>query len=303
MSTEDATTPVADDVVSSAPEVADEATAQGELDTDRMPDPDADPDTPEGEEGEAKPDTGADETEEVELDGAKHRIPKALKGAFLMQADYTRKTQELAQTRQAWEQERAQQTSQIEALTTEIGTVHAYEARIKEFEAIDWDRLRAANPDEWRELRDDYTDAKDKLASARQTLDKRKGELAEQRSNETAKQRQEAAQELAKIIPDWNADTARKIAEHGIKEYGITPDEIREMTDARLWRALNDTRLLRAENAALKSKQAKTAVQAKVQEVTPAAEVKGKAAPTGPTDTNSTAEWMRRRNAQVRKTA
>jgi hypothetical protein len=37
------------------------------------------------------------ETEEIDFNGEKHRIPKALKGAFLMQADYTRKTQEIAE--------------------------------------------------------------------------------------------------------------------------------------------------------------------------------------------------------------
>lgn len=40
-------------------------------------------------------DPDGDDTEEVEHDGQVYRIPRALKGAFLMHGDYTRKTQEL----------------------------------------------------------------------------------------------------------------------------------------------------------------------------------------------------------------
>ena len=42
-----------------------------------------------------------DDTFELEVDGQVHTVPAALKGAFLRQADYTRKTQELADHRRA----------------------------------------------------------------------------------------------------------------------------------------------------------------------------------------------------------
>src|SRR5579883_48300 len=51
---------------------------------------------------------GEPDTFEMELDGQVHTLPGALKGAFLRQADYTRKTQELAHHRRALEIERAQ---------------------------------------------------------------------------------------------------------------------------------------------------------------------------------------------------
>ena len=42
-----------------------------------------------------------DDSEEVEHEGQKYRIPKALKSALMMNADYTRKTQEVAEQRPA----------------------------------------------------------------------------------------------------------------------------------------------------------------------------------------------------------
>src|SRR5687768_12106596 len=45
--------------------------------------------------------------EEIERNGRKATIPAWLKPELMMQADYTRKTQELAETRRAFEAERA----------------------------------------------------------------------------------------------------------------------------------------------------------------------------------------------------
>src|SRR5262245_52574677 len=42
-----------------------------------------------------------EESEEIEHDGRKYLVPKALRPLLLMQADYTRKTQEVAEQRRA----------------------------------------------------------------------------------------------------------------------------------------------------------------------------------------------------------
>jgi hypothetical protein len=57
-----------------------------------------------------------DDFEEIEYgEGQKYAVPKALKGAFLMQADYTRKTQELAEQRRTFarEQQEAAERARI----------------------------------------------------------------------------------------------------------------------------------------------------------------------------------------------
>ena len=91
--TEDATNPVdvEDDAVLDAPEVDAESYSD-----DETPEADA-----EGAPDEGQPE---DDTEEVDWDGAKYRVPKPLKDALLRQADYTRKTQELADQRRTVEQ-------------------------------------------------------------------------------------------------------------------------------------------------------------------------------------------------------
>ena len=101
--TEDATNPVdvEDDAVLDAPEVDAESYSD-----DETPEADAD-----GAPDEGQPE---DDTEEVDWDGAKYRVPKPLKDALLRQADYTRKTQELAEQRRTVEQHFTSLTQQAE---------------------------------------------------------------------------------------------------------------------------------------------------------------------------------------------
>src|SRR5215204_4003947 len=69
----------------------------------------------------AETDTSEDEEfEEVERAGKKYRIPAALKGELMMQSDYTKKTQEVSETRKALEAreaEIAQQAARVKELS------------------------------------------------------------------------------------------------------------------------------------------------------------------------------------------
>ncbi len=117
--------------------------AEPEVEVEELPEvegstePD-DADTPEGESEEAE-----EETAEIERDGKTFKIPAALKDDFLRQADYTRKTQELAETRKelASHIEQAKQASEGE-INARAKAV-AIDAAIKQYENVDWDGLQA----------------------------------------------------------------------------------------------------------------------------------------------------------------
>src|SRR5688500_3694341 len=90
-----------------------------------------------------------DDLFELELDGAVHAVPSALKGAFLRQADYTRKTQELAEHRRAVEAERHALSDERRAVRGGNGdraTLHALEAQLDAFEDMDWESLAQSDP-------------------------------------------------------------------------------------------------------------------------------------------------------------
>jgi hypothetical protein len=74
--------------------------------------------------GEGQPQIIEDDSEEIDFDGEKYKVPKKLKDSFLMHGDYTRKTQEVARQREAIEARAAEVTREAEArkgLEKEIG--------------------------------------------------------------------------------------------------------------------------------------------------------------------------------------
>lgn len=263
---------------------------------DRAPAPedapeDADPAKAEadGEDGEpeAKPDADKpadDDSEEVEVDGATHRIPKALKGAFMMQADYTAKTTKLSEDRRALESEQATWAAQREesraALPEEHTRVAVLSHTLEQAKAaleqpvdkaglklgqIDWIAFRqsAAGDEEmtalYQDLRSRYdaaretvSDLSDQLGAAKTDLSTKEADrLKTQRETaqaDLAKRQQETGQALAKDMgwtKDQLAEGLPKIATFMASELGVTAEELAEATDHRVWRMAH--RLMTAE--------------------------------------------------------
>lgn len=289
MDTETATTPAADDVahVDTEAEVANADTADhgdiAELELD----------------DEGNPIAQDEDFDEVEYgDGKKFKLPRELNRGFLREADYTQKTQALAQERQAFAAEQSQHAEMTTALRSQIGRVHSLNERVEQFNQVPWDQLYEHNPDEWRALRDDFLRTQDKLAVAKQELEK--GE-----TDYRAKLAEDANKHLAAVdkaladpktgIPGWGPQKAQEIASFAGTQ-GYTPADLRQAS-ATDWKILN----LAAEGAkALKAKQ-QVQRHTKAQETAPAAPIKGAAPPRGLSDRMSTDEWMRQRNAQAAK--
>lgn len=289
MDTETATTPAADDVahVDTEAEVANADTAdQGDIAELELDD-------------EGNPIAQDEDFDEVEYgEGKKFKLPRELNRGFLREADYTQKTQALAQERQAFAAEQSQHAEMTTALRSQIGKVHALEERAERFKQVPWDQLRAEDPDAWRELRDEYALTRDDLAQAKQELEKGENDYR-------AKVAEDANKHLAAVdkaladpktgIPGWGPQKAQEIASFAGTQ-GYTPADLRQAS-ATDWKILN----LAAEGAkALKAKQ-QVQRHTQAQTTTPAAPIKGAAPPRGLSDRMSTKEWMDRRNAEAAK--
>jgi len=304
-----------------APE-AEAATAEVSTDQDD-PDREAAGDD-EGEGEPADPDAegqAGDDTEEVEYEGAKYTVPKPLKDALLRQADYTQKTQALAEAKRAFDAETAtaRATAQQEAQTLlteiqeEVGKVHVLKTQLAAFEAVDWDvaweeASKAENPGQasnevsrayarFQKLQADAT-------AAAAALDKKKTELATASEQATANRMKEVGETLAREVPGWSRETAGKLVETG-KEFGFELSDFSVMDDPRAWKAFHALHASRAEVADLKAQLAgktKAAAHVAAQTTTPAKTVSGaKPAASGLDDRNNIDAWMERRNAQVAK--
>lgn len=295
------TNPVADDAVASdAPEVNDEAI----VDTN---------DTEAADEGEES-ESVEDDTDEIDLEGKKYRIPKAVKPAIMMHGDYTKKTQELAEQRKQFEASRtAAQAVDDEHIQAKAKVV-ALDDRLKEYDdalgkwaVVDWDTLTATNPElaqkEWirfSQLKNSRAD----LAQARDNATKTVDETAQKRTleqqNIRSKLIEEATAQLPKLIPGWapGNEVDLKIAKYGTAE-GYSPKELVEATiqNPRYVATLNKARQWDEYQASQKVAK-RAAVQ---EEARPVAEVGSKSPAAKNPDRMTTEEWMKYETARMAK--
>lgn len=245
----------------------------------------------EGEEDGAEP-----EMFELDLDGQVHTLPMALKGAFLRQADYTRKTQELAEHRRSLEAERAA-VAELRRAAEEASAarIHlaALDHQLAGFDDIDWDGLAQRDQQTaealWRKLND--------MKQERQHLAHRLAEHEHSRrmlaERETAEAMAETGRVLAREIDGWSPELAGRLTDYA-SSHGVTLEELAQAADPRVWKILHKAYV--ADQAGQRD------ALAKAQAVRPAVQVTGAAAAgTGVRDELGTREWMKRRNEYVRK--
>jgi len=212
-----------------------------------------------GDADEAEPE---DDTEEVDLDGVKHRIPKALKGAFLMQADYTRKTQEIAEQRRELGERLAQQSQVSEQIVQAKARVVMVEQQLADYETIDWDgweqrvsAFRAAG--QYDQAQEDalalqsalrkHQALKEARAEAGQYVQSAQQEASLVAARESARQAQESMAYLEANNIALTPDLAGKLIQFGT-QFGYSPQELNQVTDARFIVAMH--RLMELEKGA-----------------------------------------------------
>lgn len=248
--------------------------------------------------GDAGEPQGPDDAFELELDGQVHTLPGALKGAFLRQADYTRKTQELAEHRRAAEGERqalARDRRAHEGASGDRAHLAALDSQIEHFAQIDWEAIAQADPTRAQALWAGFQQTRALREQYAYALSHHEARSQLQAAREAAERMTETGRVLQQEIEGWSPEVAGKLVEYA-KAFGVTLEELSQMADPRLWKLLHKG--YQADQASQQAGAADrmTAAQA----VRPAVMVSG-AAPGGGgvRDELATKDWMARRNAQM----
>jgi hypothetical protein len=213
---------------------------------------------------------------EVEYEGKQYKLPPELKDAVLRQADYTRKTMEVAEARKAVETER----EQIQALATRSQeefqahvTFTQLDAAVKQYETIDWQAWaqtdpNAANAARWE--RDDLIRQRDQIGSA---LTQHLQQKARQQSDEIASQRQQAFETVAKELPNFNEVRRQELETTLETDFGAPKGIGSKITDAWEYRILHYADI----GKKFIERQRQAAQAARAQAGKPAAQVNGSA--------------------------
>lgn len=215
-------------------------------------DEEADEAKPEAEDQEAEQEPEADEAEEeateeaeveeVEFQGKTYKVPPEIKTALMKDADYTKKTQEVAEQRKVIE-ERTKFLDRIEELRSanfeRAVSLSNLESQIKQFDAVNWDELARSDQSEFLRLDRAYRSLREQRDGIKEEL--RQAATGESQAVDEFRQEmlRRGAEELKRDIKGWSPDLAKALSENA-KNYGFTEAELGSIADARFVKALHD---------------------------------------------------------------
>ena len=176
----------------------------------------------------------------IKVDGEELEVGiDELKSGYQRQADYTRKSQALAEQRketeniqserQQLEQERQMYANGLQMLQEQ------QQAKLQDFDNVDWNTLKEQDPYQYMLKKDEYRDAQEKAKnSAEQRM------LVQQEQQEDAQKARAhfVQQEYARLVdalPEWNDkdSTIKEDVRKYASEVGFRPDEINQLADHR----------------------------------------------------------------------
>ena len=188
---------------------------------------------------------------EAEFEGKSYKVPQELKDALLRQADYTRKTQEVAEQRKAVEERQAALEQQQTLLATQFEKavqLRSMQEKLAQYEALDWNAISEQDPSQAMKLNVAYQKLQREAQEAAFALNQAQSQQQQLTQAQRQQKLQEAQQELFRHIPNFNAEVAEKIRKTA-HEYGVSDQEINSIVDPRQIRILHDAMQWRAMQA------------------------------------------------------
>lgn len=159
----------------------------------------------------------------LERNGKQYQVPKELEGEFLMQGDYTKKTQATAETAKALAEREAALNQQAETSEAELdarATLKSVNAELAEYAKLtqaDWDAHENLDPLGTRKHERRMQYLKDQKAELEGTVTKAQAERTERTQQETAKRFQETEEFAKKNIKGWDDKLGEELLKFAVE--------------------------------------------------------------------------------------
>lgn len=256
------------DAAALAFEKREQALAEAEAEPDTEADAsEADPNS-EADEGEPEADTEPEEVE-LEYEGVKIRVAadqaEEARKALLRQSDYSRKMNEVsAKEKQAQQAiETAEKLRQgAEKFADVLASVRMLDQQIKQYEGLDWQKLRADDPGNYAAYAADLQTLKLNKQQTEMQARMVAQQVEEANSQTLHAKRAEMFDALAKQIPGWSNQKGQEITEYAVSQ-GMAFETLAKATDPALVIALEKARKFDA------LQKSKTELKAKAKEAPP----------------------------------
>lgn len=163
----------------------------------------------------------------------------------------TQKSQKLSEERKMFEsfRDNAVQDYQSRVATVDKLAQYMQHNLVKDFNSIDWNRLRAENPAEYAATYQDFQAKNEEIQQIMQAIEVEKHQMSQQLFMATQQQKQEllhkSIESLIDNNPSWtNKEVAVKafqeMSSFALDRYGIAPEEFNQILDARAISVLQD---------------------------------------------------------------
>jgi small-conductance mechanosensitive channel len=164
-------------------------------------------------------------------------------------ADYTQKTQQVAEQRKALEaQEQAlqaqaqllQQQAELQsALIGDVARLTAIDQQLEAYSKVNWQELSDNDFVEAQKLFFTYNQLQQQRGTIAQELEAKQTAMLQNKQQELAQKIEKGRELLAKEIPNWSRETSQAIITVG-KDYGFTEEELSQVYDPRYVKVLHD---------------------------------------------------------------
>lgn len=181
-----------------------------------------------------KVDGGGDETLKLSL--------KDLQAGYMRQADYQRKTQEVAKMREEAQQSvKAEVDKVAQAYTQQLEATKMalIQLAAPELKDVNWSKLASDDPAEFVRLSARANDLKGTLQAIDGQIQQHRQKAEDEHKANLAKAVQESVETLQREIPGWNNELYASILKSG-EEYGFKREELSQVYDARVIKLLHD---------------------------------------------------------------
>lgn len=234
--------------------VAVEVTQEPAADTENQAEENAtdalDPENPDSEQDNAEP-----LDEEIEYGGNKYKVPKELAPiiakAESLQADYTKKTMDLAEERRsvAAEYERVRNEAQMNhEIIQDLSQLRAVETELSQYQNVNWQQWQAADEKAAAAGMARMMQLQNSYGQLRGQVEARKSEITANVAQRTATQISQAIEALGKPDPDKGWDGKFDDAKRGTltkfgKDLGYTDEELAGTSHPLMIKTLNLARI------------------------------------------------------------
>jgi len=158
---------------------------------------------------------------------------KELRDGYMRQSHFTQQMQSVAKEREQVQQLAQQQIQEVQQFAAEIGQVQMLESTLKQYQQVNWQQLREADPVSYQEHLAQFTELKQQYRDASEALAHKRGTYAQQSAQkleqEQAQQRALAEQHLAQVFPGITKNDTNAMFETLVKK-GATKQDLAVLT-------------------------------------------------------------------------